>query len=85
MAVILRKGLNPSSLVPKITIQARLAYRSFHPAPTGDRFKICHKGREIKFKVVKMEPVGFGIVQPGAIIYGEGDPIERADDEGGLN
>lgn len=32
-----------------------------------------------------MEPVGFGIVQPGAIIYGEGDPIERADDEGGLN
>ena len=33
-------------------IQARSAHRSFHPAPAGDRFEVCHEGREIEFKIV---------------------------------
>jgi len=55
------------------------------PIGEGDCFKICDEETEIEFKVVKMEPAGFGIVKSGAIIYGEGKPIERADDESGLN
>jgi len=57
-------------------------FRDAHrPIHKGDTFIVRDNFRPIEFKVMATEPTDFGIVAPETILFTEGEPIDRADDE----
>lgn len=47
----------------------------------GDTF-ICRGGfKSVEFKVVACEPKEYGIVAPTTVLFTEGEPIKREDEE----
>ena len=51
------------------------------PARQGDTFLVRGGFRPVEFKVVGVEPGGFVIVAPGAVVRCEGEPVKREDEE----
>ncbi|XP_034751605.1 transitional endoplasmic reticulum ATPase isoform X3 [Etheostoma cragini] len=58
------------------------AYRPIHK---GDIFLVRGSMRAVEFKVVETEPSPHCIVAPDTVIYCEGEPIKREDEEESLN
>ncbi|XP_037327321.2 transitional endoplasmic reticulum ATPase [Pungitius pungitius] len=58
------------------------AYRPIHK---GDIFLVRGSMRAVEFKVVETDPGEFCIVAPDTVIYCEGEPIKREDEEESLN
>jgi transitional endoplasmic reticulum ATPase len=57
-------------------------FRDAHrPIHKGDTFIVRDNFRPIEFKVMAAEPTDYGIVAPETILFTEGEPIDRADDE----
>jgi len=57
-------------------------FRDAHrPIHKGDTFIVRDNFRPIEFKVMAAEPSDYGIVAPETILFTEGEPIDRADDE----
>jgi transitional endoplasmic reticulum ATPase len=55
---------------------------AFRPIHKGDNFVVRGNFRAVEFKVVATEPNDFGIVNQSTILFTEGEPIKREDDEG---
>ena len=47
----------------------------------GNYFIVRGNFRPVEFKIVATEPEDIGIVAPNTVIFTEGDPIERDDEE----
>ena len=57
-------------------------FRDLHrPLHKGDTFIVRDNFVPIEFKVMATEPKDFGIVAPETILFTEGEPIDRADDD----
>jgi transitional endoplasmic reticulum ATPase len=54
---------------------------AFRPIHKGDNFIVRGNFRAVEFKVVATEPSDFGIVNASTILFTEGEPIKRADEE----
>ena len=54
---------------------------AFRPIHKGDNFIVRGNFRAVEFKVVATEPSEFGIVNANTILFTEGEPIKRADEE----
>jgi transitional endoplasmic reticulum ATPase len=54
---------------------------AFRPIHKGDNFIVRGNFRAVEFKVVATEPNEFGIVNANTILFTEGEPIKRADEE----
>ncbi len=53
----------------------------FRPIHQGDRFKVKGGFRELEFKVVATDPEPYCLVLGQTIIFDQGDPIKREDEE----
>ena len=53
----------------------------FRPIHQGDRFKVKGGFREIEFKVVAVDPEPYCLVVGQSVIFDQGDPIKREDEE----
>jgi transitional endoplasmic reticulum ATPase len=47
----------------------------------GDTFIVNGNFRPVEFKVVEVAPGNFGTVTDKTLVYTEGEPIKREDDE----
>jgi transitional endoplasmic reticulum ATPase len=57
-------------------------FRDLHrPLHKGDTFIVRDNFVPIEFKVMATEPKDYGIVAPETILFTEGEPIDRADDD----
>ena len=54
---------------------------TFRPVRKGDCFTVNGLMRSVEFKVVEIEPGEYGTVTPNTVIYTDGDPIDREDDD----
>jgi transitional endoplasmic reticulum ATPase len=54
---------------------------AFRPIHKGDNFIVRGNFRAVEFKVVACEPSEFGIVNASTILFTEGEPIKRSDEE----
>ncbi|SBT79726.1 cell division cycle protein 48 homologue, putative [Plasmodium malariae] len=54
---------------------------SYRPVKKGDLFLVRGGFMSVEFKVVEVDPDDFCIVSPDTVIYYEGDPIKRDDEE----
>ena len=50
---------------------------AYRPVRQGDTFIACDGIRQIKFKIIQVDPPGFGIVARDTVIYCEGESIWR--------
>ena len=53
----------------------------YRPVRKGDLFLVRGGFRPVEFKVVEVDPGEYCIVSPNTIIFDEGEPIEREDEE----
>ncbi|KAI9298651.1 transitional endoplasmic reticulum ATPase [Neoconidiobolus thromboides FSU 785] len=58
---------------------------SFRPVRKGDTFLVRGGMRAVEFKVVETDPDEYCIVSSDTVIFCEGDPIKREDEEANLN
>ncbi|KAK2815860.1 hypothetical protein Q5P01_026327 [Channa striata] len=58
---------------------------AYRPVHKGDIFLVRGSMRAVEFKVVETEPSPHCIVAPDTVIYCEGEPIKREDEEESLN
>ncbi|XP_040002152.1 zgc:136908 [Xiphias gladius] len=58
---------------------------AYRPVHKGDIFLVRGSMRAVEFKVVDTDPSPHCIVAPDTVIYCEGDPIKREDEEESLN
>lgn len=54
---------------------------AFRPIHKGDNFVVRGNFRAVEFKVVACEPSDFGIVNASTVLFTEGEPIKREDEE----
>ncbi|OHT07071.1 Cell division cycle protein 48 like protein [Tritrichomonas foetus] len=54
---------------------------TFRPLRKGDCFTVNGLMRTVEFKVVEIEPGEYGTVTPNTVIYTDGDPVDREDDD----
>ena len=54
---------------------------AYRPVKKGDLFLVRGNFKPVEFKVVATEPKEFGIVAPNTMLYTEGEPINREDEE----
>ena len=54
---------------------------AYRPARQGDLFLVRGGFRPVEFKVVGVDPGEFVIVAPDTVIYCEGEPVKREDEE----
>jgi transitional endoplasmic reticulum ATPase len=54
---------------------------AYRPVKKGDLFVARGSFKPVEFKVVATEPKDFGIVAPSTMLFTEGDPINREDEE----
>lgn len=54
---------------------------AYRPVAKGDLFLVRQSMRPVEFKVVHTEPEPYGIVSPETVIFCEGDPIKREEEE----
>ncbi len=54
---------------------------AFRPIHKGDNFIVRGNFRAVEFKVVACEPSDFGIVNASTVLFTEGEPIKREDEE----
>ncbi|EAN34175.1 Cell division control protein 48-like protein [Theileria parva strain Muguga] len=54
---------------------------SYRPVKKGDLFLVRGAFKAVEFKVVEVDPGEYCIVAPDTIIFHEGDPIKREDEE----
>lgn len=54
---------------------------SYRPVKKGDLFLVRGGFMSVEFKVVEVDPDDYCIVSPDTIIYSDGDPIKRDDEE----
>jgi transitional endoplasmic reticulum ATPase len=47
----------------------------------GDTFLVRGGFKAVEFKVVEVDPGEFCIVSPNTMLFDEGEPIKRADEE----
>ncbi|XP_053273206.1 transitional endoplasmic reticulum ATPase [Pleuronectes platessa] len=58
---------------------------AYRPVHIGDIFLVRGSMRAVEFKVVETDPSPHCIVAPDTVMYCEGDPIKREDEEENLN
>ncbi|XP_034452990.1 transitional endoplasmic reticulum ATPase isoform X2 [Hippoglossus hippoglossus] len=58
---------------------------AYRPVHNGDIFLVRGSMRAVEFKVVETDPSPHCIVAPDTVMYCEGDPIKREDEEENLN
>lgn len=58
---------------------------TYRPVHVGDLFSVSAAMRTVEFKVVASEPSPVCIVAPDTIIFCEGEPIKREDEEENIN
>lgn len=58
---------------------------AYRPIKAGDIFLVRGGMRAVEFKVMETDPPEYCIVSPDTVIYSEGEPIKRADEEEALN
>jgi transitional endoplasmic reticulum ATPase len=54
---------------------------AYRPVKKGDLFIVRGNFKPVEFKIVATEPKEFGIVAPNTMLYTEGEPINREDEE----
>lgn len=54
---------------------------AFRPIHKGDNFIVRGNFRAVEFKVVATEPGEFGVVNQSTVLFTEGDPVKREDEE----
>eukprot|EP01017_Pseudomicrothorax_dubius_P006192 TRINITY_DN1172_c0_g1_i1.p1 TRINITY_DN1172_c0_g1~~TRINITY_DN1172_c0_g1_i1.p1 ORF type:complete len:820 (-),score=327.32 TRINITY_DN1172_c0_g1_i1:125-2584(-) len=54
---------------------------AYRPVKKGDTFVIRGGFKAVEFKVVATEPKDYGIVAPSTVLFTEGEPIKREDEE----
>ena len=54
---------------------------AYRPVKKGDLFIVRGNFKPVEFKVVATEPKEYGIVAPNTMLYTEGEPINREDEE----
>ena len=54
---------------------------AYRPVKKGDLFLVRGNFKPVEFKIVATEPKEFGIVAPNTMLYTEGEPINREDEE----
>lgn len=54
---------------------------AFRPVYKGDCFTVRGNFRPVEFKVVEVAPGNFGTVTDKTMVYTEGEPIKREDEE----
>jgi transitional endoplasmic reticulum ATPase len=54
---------------------------AYRPIKKGDLFLIRVGFKAVEFKVVACEPKDYGIVAPNTMLFTEGEPIKREDEE----
>jgi transitional endoplasmic reticulum ATPase len=54
---------------------------AYRPVKKGDLFNVKGNFKPVEFKIVACEPSEFGIVAPNTMLYTEGEPINREDEE----
>ena len=60
-------------------------YGMYRPVHVDDRFLVTGQLKPIEFKVIACEPEPYGIVNNETVIFPEGDPISREEEENALN
>ncbi len=55
---------------------------AFRPIHKGDKFVVRGNFKAVEFKVVATEPGEFGIVTASTVLFTEGEPIQREEEEG---
>lgn len=55
---------------------------AFRPVMKGDTFIVRGNNKAIEFKVVEVAPGNYGTVTDKTLVYTEGEPISREEDEG---
>jgi transitional endoplasmic reticulum ATPase len=58
---------------------------AFRPVRKGDTFVVRGGMRAVEFKVVDTDPSPYCVVSQDTVIYSEGDPIKREDEEASAN
>lgn len=56
-------------------------HQAYRPVTKGDIFRVTGNFRPVDFKVVDLEPGTYGIVDDKTVVFAEGDPINRDEDE----
>ena len=54
---------------------------AFRPIKKGDTFVVRGSFRPVEFKIVEVDPVDWGIVTDQTILFTEGEPIKREEEE----
>ena len=54
---------------------------SYRPIRKGDTILVREGFEAVKFKVIEVDPGEFCIVSPNTMLFDEGEPIKRADEE----
>lgn len=54
---------------------------AYRPMKQGDLFLVRGGFKAVEFKVVACEPNEYGIVAPNTVLYTEGEPIKREEEE----
>lgn len=54
---------------------------AFRPVKKDDCFIVRGNFKPVEFKIVACEPKEFGIVAPQTMLFTEGEPIKREDEE----
>jgi transitional endoplasmic reticulum ATPase len=54
---------------------------AYRPVKKDDCFLVRGNFKPVEFKVVACEPKDFGIVAPNTVLFTEGEPIKREDEE----
>jgi transitional endoplasmic reticulum ATPase len=54
---------------------------AYRPVKKGDLFLVRGNFKPVEYKIVATEPKEFGIVAPNTMLYTEGEPINRDDEE----
>lgn len=54
---------------------------AYRPVKKGDLFVARGNFKPVEYKIVATEPGDFGIVAPSTMLYDEGEPINREDEE----
>ena len=54
---------------------------SFRPVHKGDLFQVRGGFKSVEFKVVDLEPQEFALVTSKTVLFTEGEPIKREDEE----
>ena len=56
---------------------------AYRPVKKGDTFVVRGSFRPVEFKIVEVDPPEYGIVTEKTMLFTEGEPIKREDDEAG--